>query len=474
MRAASLFSIALVLGVGAGPCARCSARDDRHAATDASASASSATVATADGGTPARCAAIGPGARWGGEVATDADTPEGAPVPFAAEIGGAAADDGAFYVGARASGPGGVTALLRLDATSGTTTTLATWPSMLGARAPLVAVARGRVVVGRLVDADGARSVRVEQLVGGAPAPLGLVPQGLDESEATSLLAVEGGALVAWDDADPTHSFGRVRLVRLDASTAGTAASADANGTNGTNDANGTNGPGSKKPAAAASGAMEPPPRDVISPSTTDAAWPLLVAAPDGKRAALLWLAERPERAPFDAGEEGAGEPSQAEAMRWVEAVVIDVSGARAVGPPRSLTPHDGHAQTFGASWTAQGLMVAVRDDARPTDADGGTLLAVRAPIDEGGSVGDPQTLVVAVDDLAPGAPFVAAVGADPFASILGLRGEARFVSMLGQGAFSRESALDDRRAIASGGGLVLAVRAAGPAVELTLARCQR
>ena len=48
-------------------------------------------------------------------------------------------------------------------------------------------------------------------------------------------------------------------------------------------------------------------------------------------------------------------------------------------------------------------MIVVVRDDPRPTDGDGGELVALRASIDPSGTLSEPARLPIADKDVAPG-----------------------------------------------------------------------
>lgn len=430
-----------VLMLSGASCGRACARDDAGgAAPAASASASASANAFA------RCTAGAP-VRFGA-AAEDAGESEG-PLPYGAEIGGAAADANAFTFGARTAGLGGVAQVLRIPHGGGAPTVLVTVPSKGPARPPLVSVAAGRVLVGAMeIDAD-ARTFRVFSLGEGKLAPLGEVVQQKDESEFTAMVPTSDGALVAWDDADEKAGIGRVRVRRLPSKP--------------TNE--GDAGKQAEKDAGDAGAVAE----DVVSPPSSDAAWPLFVLSPKGDRAALLWVAERPE------GEsDGGGEPSQQEAYRWVEGVVLDVASGKPLGAPRALTASSGHAQTIAAAWVDGGLVVAVRDDPRPTDGDGGELSALRVPIADAGAMSEPSRVVIAEKDVSPGVAFVVARGSGAWISWLTQSNEARLSPAFVAGDTSVEPALANRQVVAAFDDALLATRISGRALELVTAHCAR
>jgi hypothetical protein len=372
------------------------------------------------------------------------------------------------------AGLDGATALLRIPLDGASTSTLGSWTEKEGvARAPIVVSDGARLVTGTLAIAAGSqRTLRVSDLHDGQLAPLGEIAQGLDESEANAILAVPKGALVAWDDADATRASGRIRLAIV---TAGTKIAAPA--TSGTC---AKAKPPEQKPSLEekdAGASPEPRPLDVISPESSDASWPILVPAPDGTHAFLLWLAERPDAQDDD--DASAGEPSQLEAFRWVEAVTIELATGRALGAPQLLTSRDGHAQTYAAAVIDGALVVAVRDDERPTDAEGGSLVAARATFDPTTfAIGTATISTLAGDDMAPGVPFVFSLpaGKSPLVAYLTAAGTTRIVPIApadAQVPATLEPSLAGMNVVTSRADRLLASKLVGAAIELSVARCE-
>jgi hypothetical protein len=423
----------LVAIASTASCARC--RSEQAAP----APAASASASSSASGTAGRCVLKAPAVRWGGAGDSAGDEP----VAFGAEIGGAAADANAFHVGARASGPTGAAQVLRVPIAGGAPTSVMTIANAKSA--PAVAVADGRVIAATLENQPELRVLHVVKADGSS---IGEVAESKDESEFGSIVATPTGALALWDDVVDKEHRGRIR-VRVLPSTI--AVPSDAGAEAGTGD------------------------DGVISPASSDAAWPVMVASPKGDRALVLWLAEKPE-AEAPAQENGGGEPSQAEAFRWVEAIVVEVATGKVLGPARALTAQNGHAQTVAAAWVDGGFVAVVRDDPRPTDGDGGELVAMKVPVDGSGVLGDPTRASVAEKDVAPGVAYVLPRGAGALVSYLGLENDAHLVPVFGQGAATLEPALDSRRIVASvhdaSGDTVLATKLAGSAVELAVARC--
>jgi hypothetical protein len=340
------------------------------------------------------------------------------PVAYGAEVGGVAADDKAFVVGVRAAGIGGEAQVIEIPTMGGAIRTIAKLP--IGAHPPLVAIGRdGARVWGTMWLEEKVRRLNIN--VG---EKVFKTSQSKDESEATALLPT----LVAWDDVEEKAGIGHIRIRTF-------------------NQAEGED--------------------EIISPKESDAAWPAFAPAKTGDRAVLLWLTEKPE-----AESDGGGEPSQAAAFRWLEAVVIDVATGKRVGPVRALTSVEGHAQTFSALWGDAGLIVVVRDDPRPTDGDGGELVALRSSIDAGGAIGEPARLAIADKDVAPGVASLIPRPGGALVSWLGHDGTAHLSPAFALGAATIEPALRDRRVLASFDDRALASRIVGSGLELTVVRC--
>ena len=445
----------VALGASGISCARCNG--ERTTTTTTTSASGSSSALASNGG--ARCTSVGKPARFG-EERDDAGAlgDESTPTPFGAELGGATADAEGFLVGARQAGLTGESAVLRVDLEGNALTVVSKWSPKSGtAHAPLVDVdPSGRVVIGTLVEDAGRSTLHVDALAAdGARSVLGDIDEGSDESDANAIAANAAGALIFWDDADPTHAVGRIRasIVPAHATVAPS-----------------TSVPVHPLPKSSASSASpEATPLDVVSPKTSNAAWPIVARSPDGARAVLIWLAERSEA--FEDHDGGEGEPSQDEAFRWAEARVIDLANGQPLGAARALTALDGHAQTIAARWTGSGLIVVVRDDPRPTDGDGGVLIAARAAID-GTAIGEPTRATIADDGVAPGVPFLAPYRDAAITAYLALDGKAQLVPTFVAGPRSTEPLLEGRVIVAVRGDRVLSSRAARSGLELTVLRC--
>jgi len=153
---------------------------------------------------------------------------------------------------------------------------------------------------------------------------------------------------------------------------------------------------------------------------------------------------------------------------------VLDLATGRRLSAPRALTAPEGHAQTFNAIWGDAGLIVVVRDDPRPTDGDGGELIALRASISSGDatSIGEPARISVAEKDVAPGVASLIPRPGGALVGWLAQDGTARLVAAFTPGATTVEPSLRDRRVIATSEGRVLASRIVGSGIELSVLRC--
>jgi hypothetical protein len=122
----------------------------------------------------------------------------------------------------------------------------------------------------------------------------------------------------------------------------------------------------------------------VVSPDTTDAEAPRLLARPGGFW--LAWLARRAEPAE-DAGEAGVSEgPGERRANSWIELVTLDAKG-EPTSPVRRVSPEKGHVASFDLAAAASDaqIVVVVQDEAAQVEGAGGRI--VRYVID--GQKGD-------------------------------------------------------------------------------------
>jgi hypothetical protein len=415
--------------------------------------------------------AVGPAQRFAVGELQDA----AGPVPFAAELGNAALDDAGWLVGVRSPGALGDAKVLRLATDGGSMHAVASWLPAVGiARAPRVSTRAGAAPIVVLTAAMGdRRAVKLARLIENKLVDLATLPPESDESEAIAAIPTRDGALVAWDDSDEAGSNGHVRLRAMTASAAAAPAPASASASA---SAAASAPAAAAAPSASAKRVAAAPPADAVSPATSDASFPVLVSVNEG-RAVLLWIAERPDATESPDG--GAGEPSQQESYRWVEAVVVDVARARPIGAPTALTPKDGHTQTFSAQLVGDALYVAVRDDARPTDGDGGSIYVVSASLppagDAAGSLGAPRTLARVSDGVSAGLPTLL-LDTRPWLFWLGPDDDARLLPAATPGAPGAATikvpSLDERRVVAQGNGVLLTSRLLGAGIELALRRC--
>jgi hypothetical protein len=185
------------------------------------------------------------------------------------------------------------------------------------------------------------------------------VLQQADESTAFDIAWTEGGAgLAAWDEDAPAPEDG------------GTFKAPE-------------RGFVKVQPLADPASSAKPRVR-VASPETSDADSPRLAARPGGFW--LAWLARRAE----EDGHMVEG-PGERRTFRWVEATMLDESGAP-VGPVRRVSSPSGRAASFELARSGADLVVMVQDEAAPSEGAGGRIVrhVVRAAIDqieEGGLV---------------------------------------------------------------------------------------
>jgi hypothetical protein len=219
-----------------------------------------------------------------------------------------------------------------------------------------------------------------------------------------------------------------------------------------------------------------------VSPPDSDVEMPRIVAY--GAGFLVLWIARRPE-APTGEGKGESrtrGGPSALEmtgetrTYGWLEMTSVDFQG-KPVGPVRRLTPASGHVSAYDVralDGSTPGVALVARDDNESVDGAGGTLLRVRALLDD---VEEPS--VVRTDGLGRGPPaFVE--GPTPWLTWVS-PGEQLRLLPLGAGvdsdaAASAESGLEEARPLLSlpGGEKLLVATPRDPMGQLRVFACQR
>jgi hypothetical protein len=181
------------------------------------------------------------------------------------------------------------------------------------------------------------------------------------------------------------------------------------------------------------------PTRDA-SPPESDADSPRVLALPRAPGAAgdaflVAWIAHRPEGAgPADAADAPSEAPGETRSFGWVEAIVVDKTGAP-VGPVRRLTPPSGHVSAFDVAPLADPrdagvrAIVVARDEGEAVDGSGGTLLRVRVRGD-----GAEPPVAFATDGLGRGAPELVE-GAPPWLAWVGPHEQLRLLPLDASGA---------------------------------------
>jgi hypothetical protein len=476
----------LVLVAGAGLASTGACKRRGATSTESAADADEPEVAAA---LRQRCVAVG------APFALDVDANEGdagealGPRPFAALVGNAVADDRGFWVAVRGAGRDGRPAVVFVpmapSGASGVPVRVIELPRESLGPPTLAASSDGQLaVVTARNDGSDARevSVFVTPLAPTPAAPFGAprtrLNQRVDEIEAIAAAWSARGPMLAWGEAFGDPPAGRIRVIDARAeATAPSAASAAAVSSTSARPApvaSSAKPPAGSKPVAAA-------PADAMTAAESDATAPALVLAPDRTRALLLFLAERADTDDEKRVERGhekegpaAGEPSQADATRWLEAMLIDTSANGGplvpLGPAKALTRREGHAQTFVARWTADGLFAVVRDDPRPTDGDGGSLHAVVASIGKA-QVGEAKVSEIAAQDVSPGeAALVHDDARAPWIVWSALDGSA--VLRDDKGERTIEPQLSHARVVSHWKDAVLVSRPRAGGVELAVVRC--
>ncbi|MFI5297963.1 MAG: hypothetical protein ACHREM_07675 [Polyangiales bacterium] len=410
-----------------------------------------------------------------GATAPATATGEDAPVPFGAEIGGAITDARGFVFGLHAQGVAGEITLrsvpfdgVRAAADVRLVATLPRSPNASLVRAPILSAATKRgadapIAAAVLELVEGVRHLRAFRIEATGPRSIGDLREDDDESEVSAIVEAPAGLVGAvWDEGDATHRRGEIHFRA--SFTAGSAAPAPSMSAH-------------AAPVASTKAIAASP--EIVSPLESDAAAPTIVPFGDGTRAIVFWLAERPDVAGDEerAVDGGAGEPSQEEATRWLEARAIDLRTGATLGATRALTSDKGHVQTFSAALSIAGdlIFVALRDDARPSDGDGGSIHALAIPLTADGTLGEPARTGVAADDVAPGMPRLILRTTGAFVSYLDAQDRGWLAPVFGGGSSKAapELALARRSVIASAGDRVLVARVAGAAVEIALVKCR-
>jgi len=383
----------------------------------------------------------------------EAQPDEGAILPFAPEIGGAALlPSGAFAVGALEPKKSELRALALLLA-PGAMQRRVDLGSVHGDVLPPRIAARGGVVVSAVPTGAPKgtllRLCRIESIEGTPVIRWGKeIPSGADESDSFSLEVGEGHSVLAWDEWDAEGGHSKVVAATLvDSDPANVTAAL------------------------------------TLSAAGEDAEAPLVVARPGGFFAAWITNGKRApdaEQRKETTEKEALGEDTPAVDLgpRWLMLRRLDARGSPA-GLPLAVTPRDGQVMGFDMVATKDGAaLVAYRDDRAAPGTAGGLLWSV--VVHAGGSI-HPQRLEA--DDLGAAAPqlFVdaAATGSAPvtWLSVAGESDSTWLTTLDAEGReedpLAAEPALDGASLLGVRDSSVLVARPRGRGLELSSARCR-
>jgi hypothetical protein len=375
---------------------------------------------------PSRCNMIGKEMIVGDNPSNA--TPDDDLLPFASEVGQAAAFDGGFAVGVlHPQGGGTANSVVIVSPDGSSSRVLALGASHGDAEPPRVFGKGASVGVAVLEPTGSSRTLRIARIEGDSVRWASELRQGVDESMAFDVVLGKERGIVVWDDVPKDRKVSGVYLSTFEVDT------------------------------------FEHPtqPRVLTLPGV-DADSPRAVPRPGGFW--LFWLVRRPQDADYDA-------VYRAEdiAYRWLEVVPLDESGAVA-GTPRRIGSDLGHVLAYDVVAAGDGgALVAWRDDDTPSGSTGGQILTAMVrqggidgpdPLDDASTaVGAPTLMTgwLSIAD-ATGPTRIAPTGADgKLADVL--RGE----NLFGMG-----------EPLASRGDVMLVARPSGQAMRIFVARCTR
>ncbi|HEY1697557.1 MAG TPA: hypothetical protein VGG39_35590 [Polyangiaceae bacterium] len=213
-----------------------------------------------------------------------------------------------------------------------------------------------------------------------------------------------------------------------------------------------------------------------VSPAGVDAELPGVFPVQGTPRSFVVWIARAVEEAKVTDAAPADEVTGEARAQSWLEATVVDASGAP-TGPVRRLTSQSGHVTAYdGVVLSGEPrptLLIAARDGGEPVDGSGGTLLRVRVRED-----GVDAALGFPGDGLGRGIPSLVS-SPRPWLSWVGPHEEARLLALDAEGAPagppSAEPLLDDALPLATWDDEHLLVGAPGDAAApLRVLACRR
>jgi hypothetical protein len=348
------------------------------------------------------------------------------PLPFASEVGDGVSFGGGFAVGALHENAAAPTISVVTLGPDGRNARVVSLGATHGDVEPPRLAARGNVLVAGILEPDvNGRTLRLAKVQDGTVTWGATLHQKGGESQAFDIALGDKKGVVVWDEEDPAHDA--VMASTFDVASASNATVARA-----------------------------------ISPPTTDAESPRLLARPDGG----YWLAYI---ARAGNGEDSdAREDSEDIGFRWIEIAQLDVNGSP-TGVPRPVTPKAGHVLVFDLAPGDDGAALLVyRYDDTPIGASGGQVMRtlVRAQ-----RVENPAVLVEG-DEVGAGVPSVrgswlAVTDAADATRLAPIRGGGDLAAPL-----RAEPDIGTGEPIAADGDRLLVARPAGRAVKLQVLRC--
>lgn len=409
---------------------------------------------------PARCVDVAESAFVIGEAPAPkpapAPTQEASPIPapeepdeqlapFAVEIGRGAVFEGGFGAGVLRDAEGGTLAMIATLGFDGKNGKLVKLSRSRGDLEPPVVTGAGPAMLTAMLEPNaGGRAIKIAKVRGEEVTWGAELAEGRDESLALDIATSGARAVIVWDDVPKDAKRSSVLLASFDTETLRSVTRA--------------------RP---------------VSPPSTDADSPRVIARPGGYWLAYAARAEEPEPAAADEpkrkkkgkakDDEDTAAAGEAIASRWVELIPLDEAGSP-TATPRAVTPKDGHVLAFDLELGEGGAaLVAYRDDDTPSGSSGGRVSSVL--ISPGGGDSEPHLLAeegvgVGVPELLPGWISIGSISGPTRLGTITEKGEL-------VGALSPEASLGvGGEPIASARGALLIARPAGKSMRLSVMKC--
>jgi hypothetical protein len=282
-------------------------------------------------------------------------------LPFASEVGDGVSWAGGFAVGVLHETDAALAlAVVTLGPDGDNAQTIGLGAAHGDVEPPRIA-ARGNVLVAGVLEPEpNGRSLRLARVHDATVSWGATLHQKGGESQAFDMALGEKKGVVVWDEEDPNRSA--VMASTFDVATA-----------------------------------ANPTVARAISPASTDAESPRLLARPDGG----YWLAYIARAANGDDGD--ARSEGEDVGFRWLEIVPLDANGSPSAAP-RPVTPKSGHVLVFDLAPADEGAALLVfRTDDTPIGSAGGQVMRT---IVRSAHV-DTPTVLVEGDEVGAGVPTV-------------------------------------------------------------------